>query len=70
MSRYDSIASRNIRQAIKEKGTNPHALSRLTGISYQTLNRKLDGGSLTIEQLEKIGLALDKEPTEFLKVAA
>lgn len=70
MSNYDSIASLNIRQAIKDKQTNPHALSRLTGIGYQTLNRKLDGGSLTLEQLEKIARALDVEVPSLLKVAA
>lgn len=70
MSTYDSIASRNIRQVIEARDTNPHAVSRLTGISYQTLNRKLDGGSFTLEQLERIARALDTSPAELLKVAA
>ena len=71
MSSYDSIASRNIRQAIEDKNTNRHAVSRASGISYQTLNRRLAGsGSLTLEQLEGIARALEKEPTELLVVTA
>lgn len=70
MSRYDSIAATNIQAVINENHTNRHALSRKTGIGYQTLNRKLDGGSLTIEQLEKIAGAFNLNPLELLKDAA
>lgn len=70
MSQLEAIASRNTRQAITAKETNPHALSRTTGISYGTLNRKLDSGSFTLEQLERIADALGLDPIDLLKDAA
>lgn len=70
MSQLESIASRNTRQAITDRDTNPHALSRITGIGYGTLNRKLDSGSFTLEQLERVAEALGLNPVDLLKDAA
>jgi len=70
MSQFNSIASRNIRHAITAQNTNNHAVSRKTGISYTTLNRKLESGGFTLDDLERIADALDVEPIALLKDAA
>jgi DNA-binding NtrC family response regulator len=70
MSYFDSIAAKQIRQAITNQETNRHALSRQIGMSYTTLNRKLDAGGFTLEDVERIASALHIEPVELLTDAA
>ena len=50
--------AQKVKMALALKGKNQTWLSEQTGISKQNLNNKLSRNSLTLEELEKIAVAL------------
>lgn len=65
------IVARNVANAMKAAGENPSSLALATGIHRTTLTRKLTGNAdFKTSELERIGVALDKQPSEFMVVAA
>lgn len=70
MTYFNDIATRRINELIDSPGMNRNRLSKATGISYQTLGRKLESGGWTLEDLDKVAKALDMEPVDLLRDAA